>query len=238
MKLDEELIQFILEELDRQDKTKSGLARHLKKHPSQVTRLLHPKRAEDGKGTKQSAELTVRDLGKIFEYLELDFSPDIFVSRRKVSVKLAPLRGTVAHGVWREREMLPKSTIKEIPFPDVPEFSHLEQYAYQVIDSHGEHFVPQDGLILCVQFSGARSEPKNGDIVVIERQTTLPAATRNVIATERALRKVVIEKGRIILRPLTSDKQVDEIVYDPTSPNVRIAELVIGWISLSPNTVI
>ena len=237
MQFDEEIIALILETLKAQGKSQSALARHLGKDPAQVTRLLKPKRTGDGKPTKKSAELTLREMQQIFQFLGLELSREMLVSRKKVSVKLAPVRGMVAHGVWREREMLVKTNRRDIPFLAVPEFDELEQYAYQVIDRHAEQFVPPDAYILCVQFSEARTQPKRNDIVVIERQSAFSAATRNVIMTERALRKVLIEDGKIVLHALSTDQDVDDISYDPTVPDVKIADLVVGWISLSPNTV-
>src|SRR5262245_51180339 len=100
MTLDEEITRLIKATLESQGKSQASLARHLGINPSSITRLLNPKRAEDGKSTKHSHDLTVRELQQIFQFLGMELSRDMFVSPRKVHVKLAPLRGTVAHGVW------------------------------------------------------------------------------------------------------------------------------------------
>ncbi len=235
MPLDEELRIFILEELARQDKTLLALAQHLGKDSSQMTRLLRPKKTKDGMATKGSAELKVKDLEKIFQFLGLDISRDMLVAPAKLYVNFAPVKGTVAHGIWRERDMLPKSSLQEIPFPRIPAFANLDAYAYLVIDSHAQNYVSEGSYILCVKFAEARSQPRNQDIVVIERQTTVPAARRNITTTERAVRQVVFQNGSVMLKAMTTDSQVDDIMYDPTNPQVRIVDLVIGLFSLTPN---
>lgn len=236
MMLDEQMIKFILEKMEEQGKTRIALAQHLGKNPSQITRLLRPHQATASKSGKKAAGLTVRELGQIFQFLGVDLSRDIFVAPRKLHVKLAPLRGYVAHGVWRERDMFPSSVLKEIPFLEIPEFTHLDQYAYQVVDTHADQYVPQDAFILCVDYGLARSEPKHNDIVVIERRNSFPAATRNVVTFERAIRKVDCSGPEVTLRALTSEPDVDAVPYTGDRPDMRISDLVLGWISLSPNT--
>lgn len=246
MTLEEELLSFIKQKMTEQGRTRSELARYMRKSPSTVTKLfsrLDPPGDDDGgdggaNTTKEQRNLKIEDLDQMLRFLGMEFSHDILVARRKVYVKFAPLKGVVAHGLWREREMssvkIPEKPI-EIPSLPIAEFAHLDQYALQVVDSHAEKYVSQNGYIVCLDFLKARGAPKAEDIVVIERQVELPAATRNVTLLERAVRKVTPSEGGFTLTPLTENPAVDSIQYDPSDTKVRITDLVIGTFQLSPN---
>jgi hypothetical protein len=241
MNLEIELLRYIDERMAAEGKTRSALARYMGKAPSTITKLfakIDPHRSAVGDEGREQRNLKIEDLEQMLRFLGIEFSHDVLVASRKVYVTFAPLRGTVAHGIWREREMLSKQgedTRIQIPSLPISEFAHLDQYALQVADTHAEKYVSQNGYILCVDFLLARTSPKHEDIVVIERQVKVPAATRNVCLIERAIRQVVIEGSDVLLKPLTDSPNVDEIRYAADDQQVRITELVVGSFLLSPN---
>ena len=249
MTLEEEILRFINAQMVAQGKTRSEMARFMRKSPSAITKLfsrIDSAKAESGSANqKEQRALKIEDLDQMLRFLGVEFSRDILVARQKVSVKFAPIRGVVAHGIWREQEMSSDQSSEEqgakpeekgvIPCLPIAEFEHLPQYALQVADAHAKDYISQNGYIVCVAFIKARPTPKVDDIVVIERQVQLPAATRNVMLVERGVRKVVLGDSGLMLTPLTSDASVDAIPYSATDGQVRITDLVIGSFQLPPN---
>lgn len=231
--LENDLLDYILELMDAQDKKESELAVFLGVHQSQISRMFKPRRDGVEPKGKKPRELKVKELEKIFQWLGVPLSKDIMVAKRKHYVNLAPLRGTLAHGVWRQKEMLPKTGLREIPFLPVGEWAHLEQYAYEISDTHAEHFSGAQSFVLCVSYAQARGHPTNNDIVVIERQNVFPGGKGNVVAIERAVRKMVEDHGHFILKSLSSDPEVDDIAYDPSDTSIRITDLVIGTVKFA-----
>lgn len=119
-------------------------------------------------------------------------------------VRLIPVRGTVAAGLWFEHDDLSDGTFD--PVPIIPtRFSTAEQFAFKVSGpSMDLRRIFSGDYIVCVPYWVVRARPKSGDIVVVER--------REGQRTERTCKEVQVVPSGIELWPRSSDKRFQEAI--------------------------
>jgi len=120
------------------------------------------------------------------------------------------------------------------PVPFVPtRYAELEQRAYRVVGPSMNMRAIHDGtFVITVRYWEVRTQPQDGDIVVVERR-------RDGGLVERTLKEVVIRPGQIELTPRSSDDRFKEPIViprhldaNPSEPlEVEIIALVIGCYS-------
>jgi SOS-response transcriptional repressor LexA len=140
---------------------------------------------------------------------------------------LVPVRGNTACGVWAENGRFQDQEYP--PIPVVPtKYKGTEQFAFRVIGMCMDKLRIFDGdFVVCVPFWVARSNPVEGDVVVIER--------RRGQVTERTCKQVTIVDGRIEFWPRSLDPEFQPVIipdqnepFDESGAVVEIVGLVIG----------
>jgi transcriptional regulator with XRE-family HTH domain len=223
------LRKWLADEIARAKATGHGkinqgaLARHLGITDSELSRFLSGKRKE----------LTLEQLMAAAEFLGTDLPEQLFASQ-KLYVKKAPLRGTIAAGILRVREMNASAHISNIAYLPIDTFSEYEQYVYQLVDDHAQDYAPNQACVIFVDFSKARDRPQHGDIVRVEEKVLVSGRTKTREMTEATLRRVEVTRTNITLRRLSSTHpDLTDITYDPEEKTIRIADLAIGYIVIT-----
>lgn len=160
-----ELQQWLDAGLRKPGKTKGGLAKALRVHPSAVTGLLN------GSRRIQVAELPLAAgyLGEPIPAGTIDFAPPAAPAPIDTSDQPLKLLGEVAAGVWLEADA---DFFEELPtsiFPD-PRYSAKAQF---VLRNRGESmnmFFDNGTLLHVVDVVKAKLEPRQGDVVIVERR--------------------------------------------------------------------
>lgn len=145
-------------------------------------------------------------------------------------VRLAPVVGTVAAGLWFSLDAPPQ--IESEPVPYVPcRYPDLEQTAYKVSGSSMDKRRIEDGdFVIAVPYWEARMSPVAGDIAVIQRE-------RDGGLVEMTIKEVEITKDSVRLIPRSTDPSFQDVVTIPRtrSPDdyglVSIVGLVVGKFS-------
>jgi SOS-response transcriptional repressor LexA len=147
----------------------------------------------------------------------------------KQPVKGIPVRGTTKAGAWVEFEEFELEADNGVAVPTVPgEWEHLEQFAYRVSGSSMDILRIFDGeYVICVPYFDARSDIRDGDIVVVERQKNS--------AVERTVKQIEVKGREAHFCPRSSNPLFKPIVVKITrkmreadDTEVRLAGLVIG----------
>lgn len=143
-------------------------------------------------------------------------------------VRLAPVVGTVAAGVWFSTDLPPQ--VESEPVPYVPcRYPDLEQKAYKVQGTSMNRARIEDGdFVIAVPYWDARIAPVAGDIAVVER-------TRDGGLNEWTVKEIEVTREAIRLVPRSTDS-FETIVIPRTNATdmydaVRIVGLVVGKFS-------
>lgn len=167
---------------------------------------------------------------KILNYLQMSFDELSGVVPAKAP-RVSPVIGETAAGVWLEPDSWDEA--KYPPVPYVPtRYGNLEQQAYRVVGPSMNLKGIHDGtFVITVLYWEVRSQPQDGDIVIVERR-------RDGGLVERTIKEVVIRADRIELMPRSSDARYQEPVIIPRAARtphrtedaleVEIVALVIG----------
>lgn len=200
-------------------KTQGALAKHLGVHSSDISRFL---RGERKRISEEQAFLAA-------EFLNSELPKELFANKR-LYVNKAPLRGTIAAGILRAKDMEPPASISNIPYLPTKLFSDLEQYAFQLVDDSAEDYAPANAFVIFVDFGHARTAPLHGDIVRIEQMVRTSGRLKTQEFIEASLRRVDVTRGGIVLRKLSANNQhVHDLPYDPDDRSLRICDLAIGY---------
>lgn len=152
---------------------------------------------------KKNKDPSVSTLMKLVGKLQLSYDQLLTERSFDQKPKSAHVVGETAAGRWLEAEIWDESKYEPVPF--VPtRYSNLEQRAYRVIgpsmDERGIH----DGMfVITVQYWEVRTQPQDGDIVIVERR-------RDGGLVERTVKEIVIRPDRIELTPRSTDERYKE----------------------------
>lgn len=139
----------------------------------------------------------------------------------EIAVTSAPIKGTVAAGMWLESD---DENHDNMSVPIVPGgYVKLDQFAYRVSGSSADLLKIFDGdFVICVSFSSVRPSPQQNDVVVVEQ--------RRGDLVERTCKQVrITPAGAIELWPRSSDPRYQSpIDYKNGSDSVEIVALVVG----------
>lgn len=203
--------------------TQTALAQHLGMTNSEMSRFISGKRKQ----------LTLEETLKAAEFLNIGL-PEALFDFTKLYVKKIPLYGELAAGLLQATPMSAPSFIGTIPYLPVDIFEGLEQYAYQLKDSHAEDYAPKNSFVIFVDFQKVRERPQHGDIVRIEEKITTSGRVTTREMIESTLRRAEVGHRGIMLRKLSSeDPNVQDIPYDPSDEAVVIRDLAIGYVVIT-----
>lgn len=179
---------------------------------------------------KKDKDPSVSTLMKLVNHLKLSFDELLTgASPVKNALKTAPVIGETAAGQWLEPDSWDEAKYPPVPF--VPtRFADLEQRAYRVIgNSMNDRDIHDGAFVITVEYSKVRTQPQDGDIVVVERQ-------RDGGLVERTIKEIVIKPDRIELTPRSTDERFRDpfiirrdLSTNPDDPiRIEIVALVIG----------
>ena len=212
------LRKWLTDQIRNRRVAQGALAKAMGMSDSELSRFLSGKRKQ----------LTVDEIAAAAEFLESDLPEEIFV-RPKIYVKKAPLRGVISAGVLRAEGMEAKASLSAIPYIPTEEFAHLSQYAYEIGDTHAEDYAPANSYVLFVDFNEARGAPLQDDIVRIEQSFLISGRLQTRHIVETTLRRVDMSDGQIMLRSLSQDPNIQDLIYDPADTSLVIRDLAIGY---------
>jgi transcriptional regulator with XRE-family HTH domain len=217
------LRKWLRDTLKRKKLSQRALARHMELDDSEISRFLSGARKH----------LTLEEINLAQDFLNEDLPEDLFANK-KLYVKKAPLRGTIAAGILRAIEMSAPAYVGNIPYLPTSIYSEYEQYAYQLMDDHAEDYAPTHAFVIFIDFAAVRDVPRNGDIVRIEEKHTISGRTKNREIIEGTLRRVEVTRNGTILRKLSStNPNVQDIPFDPNDKRTFIRDLAIGYFTLN-----
>lgn len=137
--------------------------------------------------------------------------------------------GEAGVGIWLERSALQVRRAEFVPVPIMPSrWPHLKQVAHRVIGpSMNARRIEHGDYVVTVDYWGARSEPQNGDIVIVEREQ------ENGLV-EVSLKELNLLPDSLELWPRSTDPEYQEPIVLPRAigpdgfSKIKIIGLVIG----------
>jgi hypothetical protein len=214
-------IDWIRAGLAKTGKSGKGLAGHLKRSESVVSRILSGDR-----------QIKADELPRIADYLESEIPVAAGVrndtnttgSRRSglglaQSTALVPVMAVIAPAVWREaggRVMARKAQVPAVPDPRL---AGVPQYACE-LESDPGHFV------ICVNYFDIRQRPTTDDVVHVVR-------TRGEMH-EDTLRKVAVNGDAVRLVPVDGKGQTLLYPARKSAETIEIKGLVVGRYNAVP----
>ena len=148
----------------------------------------------------------------------------------KNEVRLAPVVGTAAAGIWFSLDAPPQ--VEPEPVPYVPcRYPDLAQTAYKVVGSSMNQRNVHDGdFVVTVPYWEARMAPVAGDIAVIER-------SRDGGLVELTIKEIEVTRDSVRLVPRSSEPEYQDVMTIPRTirpelyEGVTILGLVVGKFS-------
>lgn len=81
-----------------------------------------------------------------------------------------PVLGEVAAGVWREVEVVDETKDCPLPIGNDPLYPNVKQFALRVVGESMNRVVHDGGYIVCVSWADLGRQPRENDLVVVERR--------------------------------------------------------------------
>lgn len=140
----------------------------------------------------------------------------------------APLiiAGDVAAGMWMEASLFETEQREETNFLPDRRWPAQAQYMVRVRGESLNKIAQEGDLLLCIDYLASGIEPKNGDLVIVERSRDMGATI------ERTAKRLIRHNGDIELRPESTDPRFQESVFyregDPDHTIVTVKAKVIS----------
>lgn len=176
-------------------------------------------RLESGK-----RQLTQTWATRISEHLGVEVA-EIFGNILPVAEPGLPVLGEVQAGVWREAETADDERHPSIPLAPDPRFPSDKQFALLVRGESMNLVFPPGQFIICVSWTEIQRQPRDGDLVVVER--------RRHGLVEATVKRVRYQQNKLFLMPESSDpkwRDPIELGLDGSTENdeIIVTALVIG----------
>jgi SOS-response transcriptional repressor LexA len=177
---------------------------------------------------KKGKDPTITTLAKVVEHLQLSYDELMSGAIPSASPRSVPVVGETAAGLWLEPDSWDEAKYPPVPF--VPtRYADLEQRAFRVVGPSMNMAGIHDGsFVITVAYWDVRTQPQDGDIVIVERR-------RDGGLLERTVKEVVVLPDRIELTPRSTDERFKEPLAIPRTLHrseetleIEIVALVIG----------
>lgn len=167
-------------------------------------------------------ELTHKWAIKISDALGVEL-PEIFGKIIPAASQGLKVAGEVQAGVWREVDAVDENKYPPINMGPDPRFPPASQFAVLVQGTSMNRLFPPGSFIVCVEWATVGRDPKDGDIVVVER--------RRDGMVESTVKKVGVLNKKLVLMPSSTDPRWQdpiELDGDSDREEIAIAGLVVG----------
>jgi len=131
--------------------------------------------------------------------------------------------GEVQAGVWKEVDVLDEEKHPPLPIGPDPRYSDTSQYALLVQGTSMNKVFAPGSFIVCVPWPDLGRDPREGDIVVVERR-------RNGMV-ETTVKRLALNKRRLVLMPESTDPRFQtpvELDGNEDHDEIAITALVVG----------
>lgn len=206
---EEEFIKLIRPLFRRRGKSQAALARHLKLHPSQVTKLLQGRRT-----------LAVNEKAKIIDFFHEELAPSGLRSVGQLGGVI--VIGRLGDHIWEVDDKTVRPADRRVGSPAI-DYPIDEQSAYELAASSRDGDFKDRDFVYTVPFENYRTRPMPDDIVVVRR--------RQSGLTSFSLQRAVPSGNGTVLKPVLegSDKvaaakgtdQIVGLVIGTYRPRIR-----------------
>lgn len=200
------MLRWIKDELKRQRKTQSGLAAHMGRDKSVVSKMLAGRR-----------RILAADLEAIASFLGKPVPTEGTINVRHAPVQSVTVTGVLAVGTWREQDQEPVNGVHHVPWVPDPRLLGMPQYARLVETSHASQ-VERGDYAIFVPFTALGRAPQDSDLVHCARY-------RDGLE-EHTLRRVVRSASGLLL--MLEGKPDQSLAWQPSSRSVSVLGLYIG----------
>lgn len=167
-------------------------------------------------------QLTERWAEQISTVLGVDVS-EVFGRILPATTAGLPVIGEVQAGVWREIDFVDEPKHPQLPLGPDPRYHGKQQFALLVQgESMNKIFAPGT-FIICVSWSDVGRQPREGDIVVVER--------RRDGMVETTVKKIAVQNRKLVLMPESTDPRFQnpiELEGSLERDEIVITALVVG----------
>lgn len=174
-------------------------------------------RLESGK-----RQLTQRWAEQISLVLGVDVS-EVFGSILPATTAGLSVIGEVQAGVWREIDFADEPKHPPLPLGPDPRYQNKQQFALLVQGESMNRVFTPGTFIVCVSWTDIGRNPKEGDIVVVER--------RRDGMVETTVKKIAIQNRKLVLMPDSTDPRFQnpiELEGSLERDEIVITALVVG----------
>ncbi len=147
-----------------------------------------------------------------------------FLNKSLVTVSFGE---TIAIG-YRTHSMHSTAQRTEIPPVLLPRYATTPQEAWPVEGDCCDLYATDGMIVFVVDYWKFRPSLQIGDKIVVKRYHPLLVASGDKSQSENSLRLVAMEDGQLILKSLSTNKNIVDILYDPDDKSIEIIKLVIG----------
>jgi transcriptional regulator with XRE-family HTH domain len=167
-------------------------------------------------------QLTERWAAQISTVLGVDVS-EVFGQILPATTVGLPVVGEVQAGVWRETDVIDEPKHPPLPLGPDPRYQSSQQFALLVQgESMNKVFAPGT-FIVCVSWSDVGRQPREGDIVVVER--------RRDGMVETTVKRIAVQNRKLVLMPDSTDPRFQnpiELEGSIERDEIVITALVVG----------
>jgi SOS-response transcriptional repressor LexA len=134
-----------------------------------------------------------------------------------------PVLGSVQAGVWREADVADEPKYGPLPISPDTRYAGKPQFALRVVGNSMNRVVQDGSYIVCVSWAELGRQPRDGDLVVVER--------RRDGLIETTIKRIQIANRKILLMPDSDDPRWQspiELEGGLENDEIAIAALVVG----------
>ena len=134
-----------------------------------------------------------------------------------------PVLGSVQAGVWRETDVADEPKCGPIPISPDARYPGKRQFALRVVGTSMNRVVQEGSYIVCVSWAELGRQPRDGDLVVVER--------RRDGLIETTIKRIQISNRKILLMPDSDDPRWQsplELEGGLENDEIAITALVVG----------
>lgn len=181
------------------------------------------------RGKRNFKPLEIASMEKIFEQQFPKSKAEQFeVAQERKSARTVALGEIIASG-FREKIMVTGAQHTEIPVVTKPRYIDMPQEAWLIIDDSADLWLGPGVYLIVVDYFAARPSIQIGDKIVVKRHHPILAGQGDFDTAQNTAREIAEDDRGIVLKSLSSNPNIRDIVYDPDDKTVIIHKLIIGF---------